>query len=107
MDDTNSTLDYKLKALSIDVSEIKTSLTALTQAITKMALIEERQSASNVALDRAFTSISDLYTKVQAIELSLPALKAQTNQSAIWVDRIVWVVVSGSLVYMMKAAGYV
>lgn len=107
MDSMESAIDVKLKALHGDVSEIKSSLSALTQAITKLALIEERQSTSNAAMDRAFTAINDLSTRMQAMELSLPELKVRSSQASVWIDRFVWVIVSGALVYMMKTAGFI
>ena len=53
-------LAAKLGALHEDVSEIKAALTKLSDAITKLALVEERQTQSAAALERAFTAIEKI-----------------------------------------------
>lgn len=76
----------RMESLHSDVGEIKTALKDLTQAITKLALIEERQSQASLALERAFMAMSKLEDRVQELERSEPA-NARTSE---WVDRVVW-----------------
>lgn len=105
MNGTESALDVKLRALHTDVSEIKGNLSALTEAITKLALIEERQATSNAAMERAFNSLSDLSSRVKSIELALPELRIKSGQSSIWIDRLIWAMVSGFIVYIIQGNG--
>jgi hypothetical protein len=71
---TEAVLAAQLKTLHADVSEIKGALGKLTEAITKLALIEDRQIRSTEALERAFGSITKLSDRVAAVEQLLPTL---------------------------------
>jgi hypothetical protein len=75
---TEAVLAAQLKTLHADVSEIKGALGKLTEAITKLALIEDRQIRSTEALERAFGSITKLSDRVAAVEQLLPTLSNQT-----------------------------
>lgn len=75
----------KLISLHEDVTEIKGALRDLTSAITKLALIEERQSVTNAALERAFGAISRVEDRLTEIERLAP----MNNQSRVWVERFV------------------
>jgi hypothetical protein len=84
----------KLDALHKDVGEVKAALNKLSDAITKLALVEQQQGQIAAALDRAFKAISKveeamthdlnaLDTRVTAVELAQP----KHNSAAVWVDR--------------------
>ena len=105
MSTEESVSDVKLKTLQQDVTEIKGSLNLLSIAINKLALIEDRQSNTAEALNRAFLGIDALAARLQKIELSLPELKLRTSQAAIWVDRAIWGVISGGGVYLLNLLG--
>ena len=71
MSDVNTSVDnlvVKLGSLHEDVGEIKVALGKLSDAIVKLALVEERQSQTAIALERAFSSIERLDARVDAIE---------------------------------------
>lgn len=76
----------RMESLHSDVGEIKAALKDLTQAITKLALIEERQAQASLALERAFMAMSKLEDRVQELERAEPT-NARTSE---WVDRVVW-----------------
>lgn len=84
----------KLDALHKDVGEVKTALTKLSDAITKLALVEQQQGQIAAALDRAFKAISKveegitddlnaLDARVTVVEQAQP----KHNSAALWVDR--------------------
>lgn len=86
-------LDVRLQGLHTDVNEIKSALSDLATAITKLALIEERQAQTGVAMDRAFNAVSKLESKLEAIDDRLRAIeKNDVNQSRTseYVDKAVW-----------------
>lgn len=80
-----SDLTSKLHTLHADVSEIKSVLKDLTQAITKLALIEERQGVTNAALERAFNAITRIENRLTELEKFVP----MNSQTRIWVERFV------------------
>jgi hypothetical protein len=84
----------KLDALHKDVGEVKVALNKLSEAITKLALVEQQQGQIAAALDRAFKAISKveegmtddlnaLDARVTLVEKAQPKL----NSAAVWVDR--------------------
>ena len=84
----------KLDALHKDVGEVKTALNKLSDAITKLALVEQQQDQIAAALDRAFKAISkveeamtkdlsELDARVAIVEKAQP----KHNSAALWVDR--------------------
>lgn len=92
-------ISHRLESLHGDVGDMRTILRELTTAVTKLAVIEERQVQTGVSLERAFKEIercgshhdtqrvsdlSDLKAlqiRVASLEQSAPANK-QTN---VWV----------------------
>ena len=80
---TNDVLNERLNALHGDLSEVKSALAQLSAAITKLALVEERQSQTAAALERAFKTIDKIEQRVKAIEEANVTHKA----TSIWVDR--------------------
>lgn len=94
MDQDVSVLAARLQSLHKDVGEIKSALGSLTEAITKLALIEERQTVTNNALERAFVALEKLEHRIFTLEKEAPL----NNKSNIWVDRIIMLIVGGFLV---------
>ena len=80
---TNDVLNERLNALHGDLSEVKSALAQLSAAITKLALVEERQSQTAAALERAFKTIDKIEQRVKTIEEANVTHKA----TSIWVDR--------------------
>lgn len=91
-------LATKLLSLHEDVSEIKGALRDLTSAITKLALIEERQTVTNAALERAFVAISRVEDRLTELERLAPI----NNQSRVWVERFVMAVIGAALLFVWE-----
>ena len=89
-------LASKLMSLHEDVSEIKGALKDLTSAITKLALIEERQSVTNAALERAFVAISRVENRLSELERIAP----MNNQSRVWVERFILALAGAALAFI-------
>ena len=86
----------KLMSLHDDVSEIKGALRDLTSAITKLALIEERQTVTNASLERAFVAISRVENRLSELE----RLQPMNNQSRIWVERFVLALAGAAIAFV-------
>ena len=84
MSDEN-VLTVKLDMLHSDVVDMKTSLNELSRAITKLALVEERQSQTADAMERAFRAIGKIEDRLSALELAAP----KTKETNAWVDRFI------------------
>ena len=81
----SNVLSLKLEMLHNDVVDVKAALTELSKAITKLALVEERQSQTAEALDRAFKAISKIEARLSALEQVAPKAK----ETSVWMDRFI------------------
>lgn len=85
----SSVLTVKLDMLHSDVVDMKTALNELSKAITKLALVEERQSQTAEALERAFKAIGKIEDRLSALEQAAPKAK----ETSAWVDRFIMAIV--------------
>jgi hypothetical protein len=80
-----SVLTVKIDMLHSDVVDMKTALNELSKAITKLALVEERQAQTADAMERAFRAIGKIEDRITALELAAP----KTKETNAWVDRFI------------------
>jgi hypothetical protein len=78
-------LTVKIDMLHSDVVDMKTALNELSKAITKLALVEERQAQTADAMERAFKAIGKVEDRLSALELAAPKAK----ETSAWVDRFI------------------
>lgn len=83
----------KLDGLAADVSEMRAGLTRLADAYSRLAVVEERQSSSNGAIERAFAELRELRTKVSTLEQAQPS-NAQTTA---WVNKAIALLIAAVL----------
>ena len=81
----DSVLSVKLEMLHSDVVDVKTALNELSKAITKLALVEERQSQTAEAMERAFKAIGKIEERLVALEQAAP----KSKETSAWVDRLI------------------
>jgi chromosome segregation ATPase len=94
-------LSHKLQVLHEDVGEMKSVLKDLTAAITKLALIEERQTQAAAAQERAFQALERVEQRVSALEAYVPANK----RVSVWLDRATWGAIGLLLMFVAKKTG--
>lgn len=96
-------LTVKLQVLHEDVGEMKSVLKDLTAAITKLALIEERQTQAAAAQERAFGVLAKLEERVSSLEAYVPANK----RVSVWLDRATWSAIGLLCMFVAKKTGLV
>lgn len=94
-------LAHRLDTLHGDVSEVKTALRELADAITKLALIEERQTQAAAAQERAFAALERVEQRVTALEMQAPANK----RISVWVDRMMFASMGLLVMFVFKKTG--
>ena len=98
----------RLGLLSDDVRELKETLRQIATAVTRLALVEERQSQTNEALSRAFKQIDKLDLKLTGIEQRLGTLERMQplqQQTNGWVMTSVWIVAGAAVMFVAKKTG--
>lgn len=98
----------RLGLLSADVGELKETLREIASAVTRLALVEERQMQTNEALSRAFKQIDKLDLKLVGLEQRMVALERMQpiqQQTSSWVMSAVWAAAGASVVFIAKKIG--
>lgn len=101
----DNVLTVKLEALHTDVTEVKSALNKLSEAITKLALVEERQAQTADALERAFKAIGKIEDRLTSMEKTYAEQKPQYTEVAKWVDRGLVALAGAGAVLIAKSAG--
>ena len=99
----------RLGLLSEDVGELKETLRQIASAVTRLALVEERQMQTNEALSRAFKQIDKLDLKLVSIEQRLGALERmqpQQQQTSAWVTTMLWAAAGAAVMFVAKKVGF-
>lgn len=101
-------LAHKVDAIHTDVNEMRVVLRDLTNAIIKLALVEERQSQFAVAQERAFKvlekiegKLDDLDKRVKDLEIGEPEQKRTSG----WVTAAVWAAAGLAALIIMTKLG--
>ena len=98
----------RLGLLSEDVGELKETLRQIASAVTRLALVEERQMQTNEALSRAFKQIDKFDLKLTVVEQRLGALERMQpiqQQTNGWVMTSVWVAAGAAVMFVAKKTG--
>jgi prefoldin subunit 5 len=102
-DATVTLLSSRIQALHADVGEIKAAMNTLSAAITKLALVEERQTVASQALERAFKTIERIEERLVNLERA-DAHNKRTNK---YVDSMVWAAAAAAVMFVAAKAGLV
>ena len=98
----------RLGLLSKDVGELKETLRAIASAVTRLALVEERQMQTNEALSRAFKALDKLDIKLVSVEQrigSLERTQPQQQQTSAWVTTMLWAAAGAAVMFVAKKTG--
>ena len=98
----------RLGLLSEDVGKLKETLRQIASAVTRLALVEERQMQTNEALSRAFKQIDKLDMKLTGIEQRLGTLERMQplqQQTTGWVMTSVWIAAGAAVMFVAKKTG--
>lgn len=101
MSDEIVLLSHKVDTINSAVIDVKATLKELTNAITKLTLIEERQNHAAMALERVFKSIESIDERLSAVEVEAPANK----KMSVWIDRATWAGMGLLAMLLFKKSG--
>jgi hypothetical protein len=94
-------LSLKLEMLHSDVVEVKTALNKLSEAITKLALVEQQQTQTAEALERAFKTISKIDDRLSMLEMAAP----KTAETSGWMDRFILAIIVAAMGFIGTKLG--
>lgn len=94
-------LRVQLEGLHKDVKGMEQVLQDLTKAITRLAVMEERQSNAHLAIERAFGLLTKIEERVSGVEQAVN----NVTRTSLWVDRGVWAAAAAGAMYIAKKTG--
>jgi 23S rRNA pseudoU1915 N3-methylase RlmH len=89
-DERLATAVFKVEAISTDIAEIKIAMKEMATAVSKLAVIEERQVHDRAEIGRVFKQLGEHGTRISSLELAQPLQK----QASDWVGKAVWAIVA-------------
>ena len=98
-------LEIKLEALHNDVSDVKTALNKLSEAITKLALVEQQQGQMAASIERAFKVLGKVEDRVSVLETQHAVLSPKQTEMAKWLDRGIMALAGAGAMMILKVAG--
>lgn len=96
-------LTHKVESLHSDMGEMKLVMRDVASALTKLALIDERQSKMLETQERIFKLLDSLDNRVDILEKS----DGKQNQAATWVFAAVWGAAGLLAMYIAKMLGLI
>ena len=95
-----SVITYQLQLLHKDVVDVRSSLTKLTEALTKVAIIEERQGYSAQIQTQVLAELKQLNERLDKTngrlaqaEISITGLSKQDGKLSGWLEKAIWAVI--------------
>lgn len=96
-------LATKIERLHADIADMRMSMREMASAITKLAVVEERQAQTAQGLERAFKAIERVEERVARLEELAPSSKS----ASLWIDRTITAIVATVLVFVARAVGLI
>lgn len=94
----------KMELMADDMSEIKKSMKELASAVSRLAVIEERQGASGEAIGRAFKEITALGVRITVLEQNQPIQRQSSDFVQTAVKYIVAIVLGAIVSGLWRSA---
>ena len=99
--------EEKIGALASDIQHIRADQNAMrsaiermSEAVARLALIEERQSSASHAIERIIAMLTKLEERVRNLEIAEPAQQKTTA----WVDKALWAALTGAIAFIIGKA---
>jgi hypothetical protein len=95
-------------ALARDIHHIKegqesmrAAIEKMSDAVTRLAIIEERQAASSSAIDRIMKAVEKIDERVRTLEIAEP-MQEKTSE---WVQSAIWAGAAAAVMFVASKVG--
>ena len=96
-------LTHHMLSIRESVDEMKGAMKEMASAITRLALVEERQAAVSSTIERLVQSLEKVDERLRRLEVSEP-LQAKATE---WVQSAVWAAAAAAVMFMAAKAGLI
>jgi hypothetical protein len=84
-----------------DQEAMRRALERMSEAVNRLAIVEERQSTTSQAIERVMAAFAKIEERVRALEIAEP-MQAKTTE---WVQSAMWAAGSAAVTFMAHRAG--
>jgi predicted nucleic acid-binding Zn-ribbon protein len=108
MADSIELVATRLDSLHRDVGEIKQSVDKLSDAVVKLALVEERVATSQATLQRAFNAIEKNAAAIEKLSQRMSNIEKTQPQTTLMAQRIenaLWAAAAVVCIVLLKKTG--
>lgn len=94
-------LTHHIQRIREDQSAMRVAIERMSEAVTRLALVEERQAAASTAIERLVQSLEKADERLRRLEVAEP----MHAKAAEWVQSAVWAAAAAAVMFMAGKAG--
>jgi hypothetical protein len=98
----------RLKTFEASFDEMRGDMRRMAEAVTKLAIVEERQTAATAAQDRAFKAISEVQADVRVVVTRISSLElagVNSKRTSAWIDKAALAVLAVVAMFIAAKVG--
>lgn len=94
-------LTHHIQRIREDQHAMRAAIERMSEAVTRLALVEERQTAASSAIDRMAQALEKLDERLRRLEVAEP----MQAKAAEWVQSAVWAAAAAAAMFVAGKAG--
>lgn len=94
-------ITHHIQRIREDQHAMRAAIERMSEAVTRLALVEERQAAASTAIDRIAHALEMLDERLRKLEIAAP-MQARSSE---WVMNAVWAAAAAAAMFIAGKAG--
>ena len=94
---------HSIQSIREDQRAMRAAIERMSEAVTRLMLVEERQAAASTAIERLVQSLEKLDGRLRHLEVAEP-MQAKVTE---WVQSAVWAAAAAAVMFMAAKAGLI
>lgn len=94
-------ITHHIQRIREDQHAMRAAIERMSEAVTRLALVEERQAAASSAIDRIVQSVEKLDERLRRLEVAEP----MQTKAAEWVQSALWALAAAAAMFVAGKAG--
>lgn len=94
-------ITHHIQRIREDQHAMRTAIERMSEAVTRLALVEERQAAASTAIERLVQSLEKLEERLRRLEVAEPMQTKATE----WVQSALWALATAAAMFVAGKVG--
>lgn len=94
-------ISHHIQRIREDQHAMRTAIERMSEAVTRLALIEERQTAASTAIDRLVQALERFDERLRRLEIAEP-MQAKATE---WVQAAIWAAAAATAMFIAGKVG--